>query len=68
MMEAALQVDPSLSMDEAEARALAADEADTPMTFRQCGRVWTKTKFEAYLEKLRKQKRVKATELYQLPH
>ncbi|UXU75639.1 MULTISPECIES: hypothetical protein [unclassified Paracoccus (in: a-proteobacteria)] len=68
IMEAALQFDPSMSMDDAEARAVAASEDHLSVAFRTHARVWTKTEFEAYLARLQKQKRVKETDLYQLPH
>ncbi|WP_370272098.1 hypothetical protein [Pseudooceanicola nitratireducens] len=68
IVEAALQFDPSLSMEDAEARALEAGESDISNAFRQFGRIWTKTEFEGWLRKVRKQKRVKTTDLYQLRH
>ncbi len=55
-------------MDEAEDIAIAANEADVSVSFRKHARVWTKTEFQEHLTRLRKQKQVKTTQLYQLPH
>lgn len=68
IMEASLQFDPAMTMEEAERRAEAADEAQVSVAFRERARVWTKTEFEAYLAKLLKQRRIDRTEFYQLPH
>jgi len=68
IMEAAIQFDPAMSMDEAEELSIAADEDDISTAFRQHARVWTKTEFQEHLARLRKTKQVKTTQLYQLPH
>ncbi|WP_157084206.1 hypothetical protein [Sediminimonas qiaohouensis] len=68
IMEASLQFDPSMSMLEAEAIAGNANEDHVSIAFRKHARVWTRTEFDAYLAKLQKQKSVKLTNLYQLPH
>ncbi|MFW2545116.1 transposase [Primorskyibacter sp. 2E107] len=68
IMEAAFQFDPSMTMEQAEAQSLAADEDDVSVAFRQHARVWTQSEFDQYLFKLRKQKKIPDTELYQLPH
>lgn len=68
IMEAAIQFDPSMTMDEAEKQALRANEDHLSVAFREHARVWTKSEFGDYLAKLQKQKRVKTTALYQLPH
>ena len=66
IMEAAFQFDPSMTMEEAE--TLTAPESGVSVAFRGQARVWTKTEFQAHLVSLRKQKKVKTTDLYQLPH
>ncbi len=68
IMEAAFQFDPEMTMDQAEEQALAANEKGVSVAFRQHARIWTKTEFKAYLASLKKQQKVKETELYQLPH
>ncbi|MCW3784708.1 hypothetical protein [Defluviimonas salinarum] len=68
IMEASLQLDPAMTMEEAEIRAVATDEEDVSVAFREHARVWTKTEFEAHLEKLLAQKKIDEAELYQLPH
>ncbi|WP_296761604.1 hypothetical protein [Sediminimonas sp.] len=67
IMEASLQFDPSMSMQEAEDIAQNANEEHASIAFRNHARVWTQTEFDAYLVKLQKQKSVKITNLYQLP-
>lgn len=68
IMEAAFQFDPTMTMDEAEKQAVAANEAHLSVAFRQHARVWTKTEFEGYLERLKKKAKIQETDLYQLPH
>lgn len=68
IMEASLQFDPSMSMQDAEEIARKANEAHVSIAFRDHARVWTQTEFDAYLVKLQKQKSVKLTTLYKLPH
>ena len=68
IMEAAIQFDPSMTMDEAEDISFAANEEDLSVAFRRHARVWTKTEFQGHLTRLRKQKQVKTIQLYQLPH
>ncbi len=68
IMEAAIQFDPTMTMDEAEDLSSAADEEYLSVAFRRHARVWTKTEFQGHLTRLRKQKRVKTIQLYQLPH
>lgn len=67
-MEAAIQFDPTMTMQEAEDQALTANEQHLSVSFREHARIWTKTEFNAYLAKLRKQQKISTTALYQLPH
>jgi hypothetical protein len=55
-------------MQEAELRAVAANEEDVSVAFREHARAWTKTEFDAHLAKLLAQKKIDEAELYQLPH
>jgi transposase-like protein len=68
IIEAAIQFDPTMTMDEAEDQSSAADEKDLSVAFRRHARVWTKSEFQGHLTRLRKQKQVKTIQLYQLPH
>lgn len=68
IVEAAFQFDPSISMDQVEEQATAANEDHLSVAFRQHARLWTRSEFDEHLVRLRKQKQVKTTELYQLPH
>ncbi|MBC7144887.1 MAG: IS1 family transposase [Thioclava marina] len=68
IMEASLQFDPSMTMDEAEEQAAAANEEDVSVAFRQHARIWTKSEFNEHLEKLLKLKKIEDVDLYQLPH
>jgi hypothetical protein len=68
IMEASLQLDPAMTMQEAELRAVAANEEDVSVAFREHARAWTKTEFDAHLAKLLAQKKIDEAELYQLPH
>src|SRR5690606_18428216 len=64
----AFQFDPTMTMDQAEEQALAANEEGLSVAFRQHARIWTKTEFQDYLVRLKKRKKVQETGLYQLPH
>jgi len=66
IVEASLQLDPEITLDEAERRG-GAEVGVVSMAFRKHARLWTKREFHAHLAKLTKQKRIKDTELYQLP-
>lgn len=68
IMEASIQFDPSMTMEQAELLSIQADEEDVSVAFREHARVWNKTEFEAHLEKLLKAKKIDADGLYQLPH
>jgi transposase-like protein len=68
IMEAAIQFDPSMTMDQAESEAAAANEEHISVAFRKHARVWTKSEFQDYLERLKQKATIKDTELYQLPH
>ncbi|WP_324753497.1 hypothetical protein [Roseovarius sp. Pro17] len=68
IMEAAFQFDPTMTMDQAEEQALAANEESLSVAFRQHARIWTKTEFQDYLVRLKKRQKVQEIELYQLPH
>lgn len=68
VMEAALQFDPAVSMDEIEKRMAAAGEHALLRCFRQQGRVWSKTEFEGCLRKQRARRLIQKTDLYRLPH
>jgi hypothetical protein len=68
IMEAAIQFDPAMTMDEAEDISFGSNEEDLSVAFRRHARVWTKTEFQGHLTRLRKQKQVKTIQLYQLPH
>ncbi|SPJ24811.1 hypothetical protein [Palleronia abyssalis] len=65
IMEAAFQFDPSMTMDQAEDQAHA---ANISVAFRQHARIWTNTEFQDYLVPLKERQKVQETELYQLPH
>lgn len=68
IMEAALQLDPFQDQQAVEtAMALAGDD-QLSNCFRENDRLWSKTEFETYIKNLQKQKRIKETDLYQLPH
>ncbi len=68
IMEASLQFDPALTMEQAQKQAEEADEEEVSIAFRRHARVWTKDEFDEHLAKLLKQKRIDKAELYQLPH
>jgi len=57
IMEAAIQFDPAMTMDEAEDISFGANEEDLSVAFRRHARVWTKTEFQGHLTRLRKQNR-----------
>lgn len=68
IMEASIQFDPSMTMEEAELVSVQADEEDISVGFRENARVWTKTEFEAHLAKLLKADEITKDDFYQLPH
>ena len=68
IMEASLQFDPSMTMEQAEEQAAAANEEDTSVAFRQHARIWTKSEFQEHLGKLLKLKQIDEVDFYQLPH
>lgn len=68
IMEASVQLDTSMTMDQAELLSAEADEEAVSIAFREHARVWTKSEFEEHLAKLLKSKKINDVDLYQLPH
>jgi len=67
IMEASFQLDPEISPAEAEAQAVAANEAHISTAFKRHARIWTKTEFEAHLARLAKAAGLQQVEEYGLP-
>ena len=68
IMEASIQFDSSMTMEEAEAISFQADEELLSVAFREHAQVWTKSEFEGHLAKLLKAKEITEDDFYQLPH
>ena len=65
---ATIQFDPEPEMADIEATMVASGDFQLERCFREQGRVWSESEFNGHLEALLKAKRIKDTELYQLPH
>lgn len=68
IMEAAIQFDPSLTLQEVESKMQAVGDFAQPQAFRENARLWSKAEFEEYLQRLKRTRAITNTDLYQLPH
>lgn len=63
-----LQFDPVPEMADIQASMTAAGDFQKDRCFRQQGRLWSESEFQAHIAALKKNRAVKDTDLYQLPH